>query len=599
VRLENARRDRSFSQRPHSLLFLSLRNPGARTIEAELERVLHEVGLIEDKDFGDLAAVGWNRAARTDKGVHAAGAVVSLRMRIAEGSEDAAIESINAHLPDDLRVFNILKTTAQFNSKNFCSGRRYGYLLPTFMLRQVGGLAALSAAAASSRVHCSGQRVEAVELIAADPFCNGTAAVRAASELAQARARHWRTTAALQSESPLSTLLPLRGKLAPISRCFEPDVFQSGAAAVQAAKELRMMRASATRGSSAISAAAASSFRLSEVAWHALCKHLARYKGTHAYHNFSPRLSAGDATSARYVTESTATRPFLIDGTEYVHVTIVGQSFLLNQIRHMVGLVVDCVRGAAPELAMTWAFSAGKLKVPLAPAEGLYLDACFFDVYDRNYTGGSSKSKSNVRKHPSLMHQDASAVERTRLFKENVIWPHMAKTTLEPFLAFAAELTQSPLRYELRFADQALQSAARRSGAEDFRTVSALQSVIQDGGAVSKVAREKSEWKRKLKQEKEAIRQDTFKKRQEKFEAKVAMEGAVAVPATQGEAESEAAPAEPQAGGAPMEEESASRRSGKGGSRGRGFWRGGRGFLAHRSPTAAQTWRPPKKARLF
>ena len=42
-----------------------------RTVEAELEKALHKVGMISDFNYGDLRKVGWGRATRTDKKVHA------------------------------------------------------------------------------------------------------------------------------------------------------------------------------------------------------------------------------------------------------------------------------------------------------------------------------------------------------------------------------------------------------------------------------------------------------------------------------------------------------------------------------------------------
>lgn len=66
------------------------RNPGARTIEAEVENALFSAGAISAQNFGNLAKIGWSRAARTDKGVHAAAQIVACKLCIrAEGGEAA------------------------------------------------------------------------------------------------------------------------------------------------------------------------------------------------------------------------------------------------------------------------------------------------------------------------------------------------------------------------------------------------------------------------------------------------------------------------------------------------------------------------------
>jgi tRNA pseudouridine38-40 synthase len=47
------------------------RNINVRTIEEELEKALYSLGVIAEFNYGDLKKIGWNRATRTDKRVHA------------------------------------------------------------------------------------------------------------------------------------------------------------------------------------------------------------------------------------------------------------------------------------------------------------------------------------------------------------------------------------------------------------------------------------------------------------------------------------------------------------------------------------------------
>ena len=49
----------------------SQKNEGVRSVEGELEKALHKLGMISDFNFGDLRKIGWGRATRTDKKVHA------------------------------------------------------------------------------------------------------------------------------------------------------------------------------------------------------------------------------------------------------------------------------------------------------------------------------------------------------------------------------------------------------------------------------------------------------------------------------------------------------------------------------------------------
>lgn len=70
------------------------------------------------------------RSARTDKGVHAAGNVVSLKMIV---DMDDVISKINACLPEQIRLFGYVRTLNSFNAKVLCDSRVYEYLLPTYV----------------------------------------------------------------------------------------------------------------------------------------------------------------------------------------------------------------------------------------------------------------------------------------------------------------------------------------------------------------------------------------------------------------------------------------------------------------------------------
>ncbi|OQS03435.1 tRNA pseudouridine synthase [Thraustotheca clavata] len=109
-------------------------NIGVKTIEAELERALYEAGAIARCNYGMIQKIGWNRAARTDKGVHAAGQLVCAKLCIEE-DEAKFREKLNALLPEDIRVLEIVQVTKNFNAKNSCDRRTYEYLTPTFVFQ--------------------------------------------------------------------------------------------------------------------------------------------------------------------------------------------------------------------------------------------------------------------------------------------------------------------------------------------------------------------------------------------------------------------------------------------------------------------------------
>jgi len=506
-------------------------------VEDALEKALHDVGLIVDKNFGDVARVGWNRCARTDKGVHAAGQVISFRARMLEATTEAWIAKLNAVLPKDLNVHALVRVTRNFNAKNNCTARRYGYILPTFVLAPRETLMYVAKAPAMSeamKAARAGVGSGSVADTIADRFVNGSAALAAAAEVRAGRARAaagW--AAGVGSSAWVEVAVAASARSAARSAGLLPpaDAFQTGAAFVSAATQ--QWAAHATDA-----ARSRDGYRLSTTALVRMREQLAKFKGTHAFHNFTPRLKAGDATTQRYISAVNVSEPFLLTPgdkpMEFVHITLVGQSFLLNQIRHMVGVVADVVRGAAPEFAIDLAFSAGLLKLPLAPAEGLYLDMCFFEAYDKRFG----------EDHPHLTRLRPAEAARCTAFKEGTIWAHMARAVVaeKPFHKYLSDLIANPVQYKYKslmmrgaseatgFNMNARRKRARAEGAagagawdaeeeeEEAGRSSAAHRMDSDsimapalatmrgitkGAAVSKQAKEKVQWKQKLKDDKE------------------------------------------------------------------------------------------------
>lgn len=62
---------------------------------------------------------------------------------------------------------------------------------------------------------------------------------------------------------------------------------------------------------------------------------------------------------------------------------VLGQSFMLHQIRKLVGMAVAVMRGIAPPDAISLALNpACTVTTPMAPELGLFLDECVFESYN-------------------------------------------------------------------------------------------------------------------------------------------------------------------------------------------------------------------------
>lgn len=106
-------------------------NHHEKTIEGDLFAAFVAAGAIAKRNADDPKKSSFIRCARTDKGVHAAGNVISLKLTI----EDPDIVSkINEKLPEQIRIWGIQRTNNAFNCYQACDSRWYEYLLPSYSL---------------------------------------------------------------------------------------------------------------------------------------------------------------------------------------------------------------------------------------------------------------------------------------------------------------------------------------------------------------------------------------------------------------------------------------------------------------------------------
>ncbi|KAG8455978.1 hypothetical protein GDO86_001968 [Hymenochirus boettgeri] len=282
------------------------RNVGStqfKTIEDELVQALVMSGCIPENHAEDMKKMSFQRCARTDKGVSAAGQVVSLKIWLL----DDIVEKINKNLPSHIRVIGLKRVTGRFNSKNSCDARTYSYTLPTF--------------AFSHKDHEK------------------------------------------QDEN----------------------------------------------------------FRLSKETLDRVNELLALYKGTHNFHNFTSQKGPSDPSAKRYIMEMHCESPFKQGGLELAVIKVKGQSFMMHQIRKMIGLVIAIVKGYAPPTIMERSWGEEKVDIPKAPGLGLVLERVHFEKYNRRF--------GNDGFHESLDWTEEE--EKIEAFTKEYINPTIIQTELE------------------------------------------------------------------------------------------------------------------------------------------------------------------------
>jgi len=95
--------------------------PGRLTIEGTLIQALQKVGVIKDKQKAHFSASG-----RTDKGVHALGAVIAFETDM---PMLATARNINSELPWDIWTWGRTHVPLSFDARRAAVGRSYRYIL--------------------------------------------------------------------------------------------------------------------------------------------------------------------------------------------------------------------------------------------------------------------------------------------------------------------------------------------------------------------------------------------------------------------------------------------------------------------------------------
>lgn len=148
------------------------------------------------------------------------------------------------------------------------------------------------------------------------------------------------------------------------------------------------------------------------------------YLGTHVFHNFTSGKKFHEDSSTRVIRHISCSEPFYPcnqDKIEFVVVRIKGQSFMLHQIRKMVGLAIAVVKGFATEDHIKRSMDEPFMDVPKAPGLGLMLEEVHFDRYNRRY-GGDGQHE------PIEWEKENDEIEK---FKQEFIYPVVVDTEIE------------------------------------------------------------------------------------------------------------------------------------------------------------------------
>lgn len=97
------------------------------------------------------------------------------------------------------------------------------------------------------------------------------------------------------------------------------------------------------------------------------------FVGTHNFHNYTVGKTSVDASAQRHILGVTVSDPIRIHDDLYLRICLEGQSFMLHQIRKMIGIAIEVARGRCTLHTVNSSLSRGNMVTPMAPSTGLFL----------------------------------------------------------------------------------------------------------------------------------------------------------------------------------------------------------------------------------
>jgi len=142
---------------------------------------------------------------------------------------------------------------------------------------------------------------------------------------------------------------------------------------------------------------------------------LSLYTGTKNFHNYTVQKSFNDKSSRRHIKSFVVNpTPIIINGTEWLSLKVHGQSFMMHQIRKMVGMASLLVRCGGPTERITQSYENEKWSIPKVPGLGLLLERPVFDSYNNLQASKHGREKLDFGKYDDKI----EAFKRTEIYQK-------------------------------------------------------------------------------------------------------------------------------------------------------------------------------------
>ncbi|KAI0460530.1 pseudouridine synthase [Xylaria acuta] len=420
-------------------------NHNLKTIEGDLFGAFVAAKAISKANADDPRKSSFVRCARTDKGVHAAGNMVSLKLII---EDPDIVQKINENLPPQIRVWGIQRTNNPFSCYVSCDSRWYEYLMPSYCLlpphpesflgrkvlqsikekgleedyaKRMGDakdywdqvdkdyiqpildeLEPNVREAVKQRVHTPERDMEEASTSKAD--APETSNNNDDGVIDGAVAKEDKTGDIAIKDTPATTVGTTAAEDADDTKVAAESTSTEETAELQNGEQHKTKDLSpvekALKEIKAAYVSAKRRYRATPDRLEQLQEALDKYVGTKNYHNYTIQKSHGDPASKRTIKSFIVNRePIQINDTQWLSLKVHGQSFMMHQIRKMVGMAVLAARCATPWSRFEESYSPIRISIPKAPSLGLLLERPVFNTYNKRAVENLNLEELNFSNH--------------------------------------------------------------------------------------------------------------------------------------------------------------------------------------------------------
>ncbi|KAL4910196.1 hypothetical protein BDW74DRAFT_49463 [Aspergillus multicolor] len=359
-----------------------------KTIEGELFTAFVAAGAISKANAADPKKSSLVRCARTDKGVHAAGNIVSLKLIV---EDPDVVEKINASLSSQIRVWGIIVANKSFSSYQLCDSRIYEYLIPSYCFlpphpstylgkklvefaEKEGDLEAHKARQGEVAMYWEDIDEKIIQpLLESFPE-----EIRKPVEKALHMDDEADGVPETEGEQQTEVETPAATERSSESKPAEFEPLDEAAIAFrkqiyEAIKTVKTAYLKARR-----------EYRIPPVRLARIQEALDQYVGTKNFYNYTIQKQFRDPSAKRHIKSFQLNpEPIIIDGTEWLSLKVHGQSFMMHQIRKMVAMATMVVRCGCDPKRIADSYGSFKMAIPKAPGLGLLLERPVFDAYNK------------------------------------------------------------------------------------------------------------------------------------------------------------------------------------------------------------------------